>query len=83
MSIAPAKTIQRRIRSAKRNSPLALFRVPDENICFNLSKNKLEAVFANTVMTQARIRRGDRLFIGVYHGLGGAERFIQEWEDAG
>ncbi len=83
MSIAPAKTIQRRIKSARRDSPLALFRVSDENICFNLSKNKLEAVFANTVMTQGRIRQGDRLFIGVYHGLGGAERFIQGWEETG
>lgn len=78
MSIATAKTIQPRIQSAKRNSPIALFRVRNQDAYSVLITHKLEAVFADTVMTQARIHRGDPLFVGTYHGLGGAERFMRE-----
>jgi len=80
MSIATTKTIQPRIKSAKGNSPIALFRVRKANAYSVLINHKLEAVFADTVMTQARIARGDPLFVGCYHGLGGAERFMRERE---
>ena len=61
MSISSVSTIMQRIKSAEHTSRIAVFRKKLNGIW------ALDAVFANTVHAEARIRDGDPSLIGVYY----------------
>ncbi len=65
MTTSPLIVIRSRIKTAPRQSQIAVFRV----------KERYNSLFASTVHTQKRVRANDPDLIGVYHGLGGVERF--------
>ena len=61
MSISSVSIIMKRIQGAEHNSRIAVFRKKING------KWRLNAVFANTVHAEARIRDGDPSLIGVYY----------------
>lgn len=61
MSICTTQEVMNRIKHADRESPIAVFRTEDD-IYF-------DALFANTIPTQQRIKKGDRMYIGTFHKL--------------
>jgi len=65
--------INERIKAAHPNSPIALFSLQ--------KKNLFDAVYANTVLTQQRIRQRDPFYIGSFYGLFGLEQFKQYRKD--
>lgn len=60
MSLCTLKTTMARIKSAVPSSAIAVFRCNDAE--------KLDVVFAATVLTQDKIKAGDPNLIGVYDG---------------
>ena len=62
MTVSSVPLIMSRIKSASPRSKIAVFktRAPETN------EPALDAVFANTVMTEARIQSHDRNLVGVY-----------------
>ena len=59
MSISAYDFIIFRIQGAPEDSPIAVFREPMEG--------KLNAVFANTIMTLRWMQYKDKLFVGSFH----------------
>ncbi len=66
MSFSTLSNILLRIKYAEPGSPIAVFSCPQPG--------RLNAVFANTVITQNLIRRQDPTLIGVFDGT------EEEWE---
>jgi len=61
MSVIKLKHALSRINHAAPDSPLAVFKYETDD------KNKVDCVFANTVMTQHLIKSQAPSFIGVFH----------------
>ncbi len=67
MTIRPKNLIRSLIKHADSHSPIAVFRTGNGD--------KLDALFANTVHTQARIQGQDADLLGVFYGSEGVLRF--------
>ncbi len=65
MSISSVKIIKDRISSASVGSKIALFEAVEDGV------EVIDAVFDNTVATQARINDFDSKYIGSYYGSAG------------
>lgn len=72
MSVSSLEIIQERIESAKKNSPIAVFKYMRQGLI------EYNAVFANTYETQGRIKEKDRTLVGCYYGKGGIKRLITD-----
>jgi len=70
MSVSSLEIIQERIESAKKSSPIAVFKY----MCQGLIE--YNAVFANTYKSQQRIKEKDRTLVGCYHGKNGASSLM-------
>jgi hypothetical protein len=76
MTVTSERTIEDRITTATSESPIAVFDAKKYDPRDLTNKTILDAVFASTFHTRDRIQFGDPNFIGCYHGLGGAEKFM-------
>lgn len=74
MSISDIETTMDRIAFASEDSPIAVFRC---NI-----PGKVNAMFANSIGVQERIRNKDPMLIGIYHGTMKRRRIEKELLDA-
>lgn len=61
MAIQLLMSIMERIECANDQSPIAVFKITVQG------KTYLESVFANTVLTQRRIKRRDPRLVGIFH----------------
>lgn len=70
MSVSSLEIIQERIESAKKSSPIAVFKYMRQGLI------EYNAVFANTYETQQRIKEKDRTLVGCYHGKNGSSSLM-------
>lgn len=71
MSLHTASTIDvlvDRVAAASKSSQIALFKSRVDG------QNAIEAVFNNTVVTQARIKKAGTGFVGSFYGKAGAKK---------
>lgn len=74
MSISDIETTMERIAFATEDSPIAVFRC---NI-----PGRVNAMFANSIGVQERIRNKDQMLIGAYNGLMKKRHIVKELLDA-